>query len=93
MGVRLSHHDIPTAFHGSPTDAAAIHLDTKSRNTIGIHFGTFVGSENETCEATIELAEACHERGIQGLEDDSEEKGQGRAGTLDIGASLVVKLL
>jgi len=92
IGLRLSHNDIPSAFHGSPTDAAAIHLDVRSQNSIGIHFGTFIGSENESYEAVIEFDQACSERGIQALEDIPEGE-KGRAGTLDIGDSLVVEIL
>ncbi|KAF2098246.1 Metallo-hydrolase/oxidoreductase, partial [Rhizodiscina lignyota] len=47
IGLRLNHHEIPAQFHCSPADAVLIHKDTKSRNTIAIHFGTFVGSQNE----------------------------------------------
>lgn len=90
IGLRLSHNDIPSALHGSPTDAAAIHVDVKSRNSIGVHFGTFIGSENETYEAVIEFNQACSERNVRGL-DDQEDGENGRAGTVDIGQSLVVE--
>jgi N-acyl-phosphatidylethanolamine-hydrolysing phospholipase D len=91
MGLRLLHNDLPATLHCSPTDAVAIHQDVKSRNTVGIHFGTFVGSENETYEAMIEFGEACDDRGVRSL-DDQVEGEQGRAGTLDIGGSLVVEV-
>ncbi len=91
LGLRLSHDDIPSALHGSPTDAVAIHKDVRSRNTIGIHFGTFVGSENETHEAVIEFGQACDEHGVGDL-DDENESDKGRAGTLDIGGSLAVAI-
>jgi len=106
MGLRLSHHDIPAALHASPTDAADMHLEVKARSTIGIHFGTFVGSENETVEAVTEFADACEGRGIRWLDEPSEgernekEEGDvaveacnGRAGVLNIGESLVVDIL
>lgn len=70
----------------------SLHRAVRSRNTVGIHFGTFVGSENETYEAVIEFGEASDEQGVRSLEDP-EEGGGGRAGTLDIGASLAVKIL
>jgi len=95
MGLRLSHKDMPAQNHGSPMDAVAMHLDVKSRNTIGIHFGTFVGSENEALEAVIEFGEACDAKGVQDLvkiKDAGKENGLGRAGTLDIGASCVVEV-
>ncbi|KIW93591.1 uncharacterized protein Z519_06196 [Cladophialophora bantiana CBS 173.52] len=91
MGLRLSHHDIPAALHASPADAIAIHLDVQSRNSVGIHFGTFVGSESETYEATIEFAEACENRSVKNLDSQS-EGGNGRAGLLDIGDSLAVQI-
>jgi N-acyl-phosphatidylethanolamine-hydrolysing phospholipase D len=91
MGLRLFHNDLPATLHCSPTDAVAIHQDVMSRNTVGIHFGTFVGSENETYEAMIEFGEACDDRGVRSL-DDRVEGEQGRAGTLDIGGSLAVEV-
>jgi len=89
-GLRLSHQDVPAASHASPADAMAIHTDVKSRNTVGVHFGTFVGSESETYEATIELAQACDERAIAGL-GSPEKNVNGHAGVLDIGESLAVE--
>ena len=91
LGLRLSHHDLPSTLHGSPTDAVAIHADVKSRNTVGIHFGTFVGSENETYEAIIEFGEACEQSGVRSLEEPLKGE-QGSAGTLDIGGSLAVEI-
>ncbi|KAK5065037.1 hypothetical protein LTR84_000872 [Exophiala bonariae] len=102
MGLRLSHHDIPAALHASPTDAADMHLAVKARNTVGVHFGTFVGSENETVEAVVEFADACDARSIGWLDDNkggeeekivSAEDDKGWAGVLDIGESFVVDLL
>ena len=91
MGLRLSHHDIPSAFHGSPTDAADIHMDVQSRNTIGIHFGTFIGSEQESFEAIIEFAKACDDRAVGSLEDQTQNE-RGRAGAIDIGESFAVAI-
>ncbi|KIW42062.1 uncharacterized protein PV06_05647 [Exophiala oligosperma] len=92
IGLRLSHHDVPSASHGSPADAIAIHCDVKSRNTVGIHFGTFVGSDNESYEAMIELSLACDEQGVGSLDGSSNEGQNGGAGTLDIGESLAVAI-
>lgn len=89
MGLRLSHHDIPSALHCSPTDAVEIHRDVKSRNTIGVHFGTFIGSENESYDAMIEFCEASDQAGIVRLVGDEVGKN-GRAGTLDLGGSFAV---
>ncbi|TID27026.1 N-acyl-phosphatidylethanolamine-hydrolyzing phospholipase D [Venturia nashicola] len=89
MGLRLSHHDIPSALHCSPTDALEIHRDVKSRNTIGVHFGTFIGSENESFDALIEFCEASERVGIGRLDGDGVGEN-GRAGTLDLGGSFAV---
>ncbi|KAH7374179.1 Metallo-hydrolase/oxidoreductase, partial [Cadophora sp. MPI-SDFR-AT-0126] len=58
LGLRLSHKDIPSALHASPADAMDIHVDVRSRNSVGVHFGTFVGSENESLEPILEFEEA-----------------------------------
>lgn len=89
LGLRLSHHDIPSALHCSPADAVEIHKDVKSRNTIGVHFGTFIGSENESYDAMIEFYEASDKAGIVRLVGDEAGKN-GRAGTLDLGGSFAV---
>jgi N-acyl-phosphatidylethanolamine-hydrolysing phospholipase D len=94
-GLKLSHKDLPAQNHASPSDAVAIHLDVKARHTIGVHFGTFVGSENECLEAITEFGEACDERGVrdlpgQSMPEDVSELGY--AGTINIGASFSVEL-
>ncbi|QDS69377.1 hypothetical protein FKW77_004440 [Venturia effusa] len=89
MGLRLSHHDIPSALHCSPADAVEIHKDVKSRNTVGVHFGTFIGSENESYDAMIEFCDASDKAGIVRLVD-GEAGTNGRAGTLDLGGSFAV---
>ncbi|CZR54652.1 uncharacterized protein PAC_04536 [Phialocephala subalpina] len=90
VGLRLSHQEIPSAFHASPADAIGIHEAVKSRNTVGVHFGTFIGSENESYEATIEFDEAREKQGVETLEKSSHCKN-GRAGLLDIGGSIAVE--
>lgn len=91
LGLRLSHQDIPSTFHASPVDAVAIHKSFKSRVSIGIHFGTFIGSENESYEAVIELDEAREEQGVGHVDDDSPGE-HGRLGVIDIGGSIAVKI-
>ncbi|BGP16315.1 hypothetical protein JCM10213v2_004317 [Rhodosporidiobolus nylandii] len=91
MGLRLHHENISSALHGSPTDGVDIHLDVRSRNTIGIHFGTFIGSESEALEAIIELHEACEEAGVRNL-DDPQEDELGRMGVTDIGETWCVEI-
>ncbi|KAK0123814.1 hypothetical protein ONS95_008810 [Cadophora gregata] len=98
LGLRLSHKDIPSALHASPADAMDIHADVRSRNSVGVHFGTFVGSENESLEAILEFEEAREERGVGLLKDEvvngevSEGKGKTRAGVVDIGGSVAVRI-
>lgn len=91
LGLRLSHKDLPATFHASPEDAIEIHKDVKSRNSIGVHFGTFIGSANESFEAVIEYDQAREEAGVSSLED-AEVGKHGRAGVIDIGGSLAVKI-
>ncbi|EPE25916.1 Metallo-hydrolase/oxidoreductase [Glarea lozoyensis ATCC 20868] len=92
IGLRLSHHQIPQTFHASPKDAVCIHRDVRSRCSVGVHFGTFVGSENESLEAVIEFEEAGREVGAGRIGEEGEFEG-GRLGTVDIGGSVVVELL
>ena len=86
---------MPATLHATPADAVAIHCEVRSRCSVGVHFGTFVGSESESLEAVIEFAEARGEKGVGELVEGKGEEGggeMGRAGTLDIGASVVVEI-
>merc|ERR1712093_299544 len=91
LGLRLSHKDIPSALHASPADAMDIHADVGSRNSVGVHFGTFVGSENESLEPVLEFEEARVGRGVRSLRDEVRE-GETRAGVVDIGGSVAVRI-
>ncbi|GAA5925233.1 uncharacterized protein JCM15063_004963 [Sporobolomyces koalae] len=91
VGLRLHHENIASALHGSPSDGVDIHLDVKSRNSIGIHFGTFVGAESESLEAIIELQEAVEEAGVKTLDDPNEDE-KGRMGVLDLGETYCVPI-
>jgi N-acyl-phosphatidylethanolamine-hydrolysing phospholipase D len=95
LGFRLGHDEIPSALHASPADALDIHGDVKSRHSIGVHFGTWVGSVNESLESVVEFEFAREKRGVDMLEDrDAGEKmgEKGRAGILDIGGSFAVEM-
>ncbi|KAL2059925.1 hypothetical protein VTL71DRAFT_10080 [Oculimacula yallundae] len=106
LGLRLQHTAIPSTYHGSPADAISIHLDIRSRNSVGVHFGTFVGSGNESLDAVLEFEEARVKAGVGKLSGDGEgegdgkedgeggeiENGKGRAGVLDIGGSIAVEI-
>ncbi|KPV73456.1 uncharacterized protein RHOBADRAFT_22437 [Rhodotorula graminis WP1] len=89
LGLRLCQENLPTSTHASPTDAVQIHLDVRSRNTVGIHFGTFQGSHLEALEALHELESACDEAGVRNLRDEKGGK-RGRMGRVDIGETIVV---
>jgi N-acyl-phosphatidylethanolamine-hydrolysing phospholipase D len=91
FGLRLSHNDIPSALHASPVDAIDIHNDVLSKNTVAVHFGTFVGSENESLEAVMEFEEGRDARGVLSLDDQAID-GRGRAGIVDIGGSVGVEI-
>ncbi|KAG4440612.1 hypothetical protein IFR05_003929 [Cadophora sp. M221] len=91
IGLRLSHKDIPSALHGSPADAIDMHKDVRSLNSVGIHFGTFVGSENESLEAILEFEEAREEANVLPLNEDTFDE-RGRAGVVDIGGSVAVRI-
>ncbi|GAA6008149.1 hypothetical protein JCM11491_001902 [Sporobolomyces phaffii] len=91
VGLRLHHENIASALHGSPTDGVDIHLDVKSRNSIGIHFGTFIGAESESLEAIIELQEAVEDAGVKPL-DDPNEDDKGRMGVTDLGETYCVPI-
>lgn len=82
---------MPATFHASPKDAVDIHVDVRSRNSVAVHFGTFVGSESETHEAVIEFAEARGEMGVEELGSAGEGE-KGRAGVVNIGESVVVEI-
>lgn len=91
VGLKLSLHDVNSVTHGTPEDAACIHQDVKSRNSIAIHWGTFVGHENESYEAIVDFETACQKAGFDNLEK-GEPSARGKAGIVDYGGSLAVVL-
>ena len=91
LGLRLSHQEIPSALHATPADAIDIHKDILSRNTVAIHFGTFVGSKNESLETIMEFEEVCQTRDVLRLDNRNTDK-RDRAGIVDIGDSLAVQI-
>lgn len=82
-GLRLSHHHLLHAHHVSPVDALRLHRDVRSRHSVGVHHGCFVGSGIESVEALTLLKEA-REEGVPALEDDDDvaeaKLGEGQAG-------------
>ncbi|KAK7435106.1 hypothetical protein VKT23_019798 [Stygiomarasmius scandens] len=58
MGFRLTADAteiLLSTLHASPRDAVALAKDVRSRHTLGMHFGTFCGSEDESKEPLVEL--------------------------------------
>lgn len=65
--------------HASPKDAVNIFVDTKCRRALGMHWGTWVLTEEEVMAPPKELQEACEWKGIKG--------GKEGFGVCDIGES------
>ncbi|GAA6024791.1 hypothetical protein JCM10207_005587 [Rhodosporidiobolus poonsookiae] len=91
VGLRLCEDNLPCATHGTPADAVAIHLDVRSRATIGMHFGTFQGSPLEALQALLELKTAKRAAGVRDLRNRKEGK-RGSMGVVDIGETAVVRV-
>lgn len=89
-GLKLNQSAIAAVHHAYPKDALEIHKDVKSRNTIPVHFGTFVGSANESQESIQEFREACSDQKVVKLGED--DLGSGRADILNIGGSAVIEV-
>jgi L-ascorbate metabolism protein UlaG (beta-lactamase superfamily) len=69
--------------HASPKDAVNIFVDTKCRRALGMHWGTWVLTEEEVLAPKRELGVACRWKGIR--------EGEDGFGTLDIGESREVE--
>ena len=61
----------------SNCDAVEIFRDTACKSAVGMHWGTWVLTEEEVKEPPKKLAEACKALGVQ----------EGRFGVLDIGGT------
>ncbi|KAF2852803.1 Metallo-hydrolase/oxidoreductase [Plenodomus tracheiphilus IPT5] len=55
--------------HASPKDAVNIFVDTKCRRALGMHWGTWVLTEEEVMAPPRELDEACRWKGVKGGEE------------------------
>ncbi|KAH8732177.1 beta-lactamase superfamily domain-containing protein [Phaeosphaeriaceae sp. PMI808] len=67
--------------HANPKDSVNIFLDTRCRRAVGMHWGTWVLTEEDVVAPPRELAEACVWKGV----------GEGVFGVLDIGGSREVE--
>ncbi|KAF5848645.1 hypothetical protein GGP41_009724 [Bipolaris sorokiniana] len=65
--------------HANPKDAVNIFIDTRCVRALGMHWGTWVLTEEEVMAPPKELKEACEWKGI--------EHGRGGFGICDIGES------
>ncbi|KAI5476127.1 N-acyl-phosphatidylethanolamine-hydrolyzing phospholipase D [Pseudohyphozyma bogoriensis] len=50
--------------HCSPEDAVQLHLDTKSKKSVGMHWGTWILTSEEMTEPPKRLRAACEKEGI-----------------------------
>lgn len=89
-GLKLNHAAIAAIHHAYPKDGLEIHKDVQSRNSIPVHFGTFVGSANESQESIEEFREACTSQKVTRFTED--DAGHGRADLLNIGASTIIEI-
>ena len=62
----------------------------KSKLSLAIHFGSFVGAESETIDAVVELREACRAHRVLNIEEMDD--GAGRMGVLDFGKTLLIEV-
>ncbi|KAF1948027.1 Metallo-hydrolase/oxidoreductase [Clathrospora elynae] len=53
--------------HANPKDAVNIFVDTKCRRALGMHWGTWVLTEEEILAPPRELTEACAWKGVEGF--------------------------
>lgn len=89
-GLKLDQNAIAAVHHAYPLDAMEIHKDVKSKNTVPVHFATFVGSGKESQESVKEFREVCAASKITKFRED--DVGNGRADLVDIGASVVIEV-
>ncbi|KAK7677735.1 hypothetical protein QCA50_019287 [Cerrena zonata] len=104
MGYRLTAeatHTFLSTLHASPRDAVSLARDVRAQHTLGMHFGTFCGSEDESKEPLVELLdalEADHSR-ITGSESNGRKstnlreswKEMGGFGIIDVGQTITIK--
>ena len=56
------------AMHLDPPEAVRVHLDVRSRLSIGMHWGTFILSDEQPAEPAVYLEKARHEAGLSAEE-------------------------
>ena len=74
-----------SSMHCAPEDSVCIHLDIRSKRSIGTHYGTVRGGISaqyeDVLEPPVRWREKCEERGVKWGEE---------AGVCDIGETVVV---
>ncbi|KAF8075028.1 Metallo-hydrolase/oxidoreductase [Lyophyllum atratum] len=80
MGFRVTNHNLLSTLHASPPDAISLARDVRARHTLGMHFGTFCGSEDESKQPLIELKTDLRESW----------KEEGGFGVIDVGETVCV---
>ncbi|CAI6340471.1 unnamed protein product [Periconia digitata] len=76
---------IMSPMHANPKDSVNIFVDTKCKRALGMHWGTWVLTEEDVLEPPRKLGEALKEKGL--VADDKEGGVQGVFGITDIGES------
>ncbi|MBW0488953.1 hypothetical protein O181_028668 [Austropuccinia psidii MF-1] len=66
-GFRINDPNFLVAHHATPEDGLRIHLDVKSKHSIGIHHSCFIGDETESVECLNQLRKY---RKLYGIEED-----------------------
>ena len=72
--------------HASPDHAVRMHKDIRARRSIGMHFATFAGSEEEAREPVAELITAREKENVPDLDEE------GGFGVINVGQTVVVRL-
>lgn len=69
--------------HANPKDSVNIFIDTKCKKALGMHWGTWVLTEEDALEPPRKLKEALREKGMP----EGKLKEGGVFGVVDIGES------
>ena len=73
--------------HASPDHAVRLHKDLRARHSLGMHFATFAGSEEEAREPVAELITSREKESVPDFEEE------GGFGVTDIGQTVVVPII
>ena len=65
-----------SSFHASPEDAVEMHVDVRSRRSVGMHWGTFPLTDEPLLEPVERLQEAVKRKGLRSDEFVAIEHGK-----------------